>query len=87
MLSNTMAFELVEYNTQSISLEEVQSRYPDGYHSVKHGCYYFCDYDGEVGYYIQNADNSFEDDVNYVEVDTMSDEERAEVINELMNLD
>ena len=82
-----MAFQLVECNVESISLEEVQLRYPDGYHSVKHGCYYFADYDGEIGYYIQNADNSFEDQVNYVDFELLSDEEREAVITEVMNLD
>ena len=81
-----MAFQLVEYNTQSISLEDVQNRYPDGYHSTAHGCYYFADMDGDVAYYIQNADNSFEDEVQYVDLDLLSDGERAAVLYELENL-
>ncbi len=81
-----MAFELVEYNTQSISLEEVELRYPDGYHSEAHGCYYFADMDGDAAYYIQNADNSFENVVNYIDFDLLSEGEKAAVLYELENL-
>jgi len=81
-----MAFKLVEYNTQSISLDEVKNRYPDGYHSVDHGCYYYLDQDGEVGYFIELANGDFEDEVNYVDLDTMDDIDRAEVEAELVNL-
>ena len=81
-----MAFQLVEYNVESLSLEEVQLRYPGGYHSEAHGCYYFADYDGDVAYYIQNADDSFEDQVNYVDFDLLSDGERSAVLYELENL-
>ena len=81
-----MAFELVTITTESISLEEVTNRYPDGCYSEAHGCYYFMDYDGEVGYFIQNADNSFESEVQYVDFDTMSGDERSDVYKELTYL-
>jgi len=70
-----------------LSLDTLQTRYPGGYHSKAHGCYYFTDYDGEVGYYIELRNGNFEDDTNYVELDTMSDIERKEVLDELVNLD
>ena len=81
-----MAFQLVEYNTQSISLEDVQNRYPDGYHSTAHGCYYFVDMDGDAAYYIQNANNSFENVVNYIDFDILSTTEKSSVLYELENL-
>ena len=81
-----MAFELVEYNVESLSLEEVKTRYPNGYHSEAHGCYYFADMDGDAAYYPQNADNSFEDNVTYIEFDLLSDAERSAVLYELENL-
>ena len=81
-----MTFELVEYNTESLSLEEVQLRYPDGYHSTAHGCYYFADMDGDAAYYIQNADDTFENVVNYIDFDLLSTAERSAVLYELENL-
>ena len=81
-----MAFELVEYNVESLSLEEVQLRHPDGYHSTAHGCYYFADYDGDAAYYPQNADDSFEDNVTYIDFDLLSYAERSAVLYELENL-
>lgn len=81
-----MAYELVEYNTPSISLEEVENRYPGGYHSTAHGCYYFADYDGDAAYFIQNDDDSFEDKVNYIDFDTLCDGERSAVLYELENI-
>lgn len=72
--------------TAPLSLDTLKTRYPDGYHSVAHGCYYFTDYDGEVGLYIEMADGTFDEDISYVELDTMNDADRAAVLQELTNL-
>ena len=65
--------------TTQISLEEIQNRYPNGIKKEGYGCYYFVDYDGDLGYYIQLANGNFEDEVQYVDFDTMSDDEAEEI--------
>ena len=70
----------------SISLDELQTIYPDGFHSKQHGCYYFLDYDGEAGYFIELRNGEFENDTNYVELDTMGEDDRREVEKELAYL-
>ena len=62
-----------------LSLQDVTNRYPSGVYSARHGCYYFVDYDGDLGYFIQLANGSFEDNVQYVDFDTMSDDEREDI--------
>jgi len=79
-----MAFELVEIG--SVSLDDLKTRHPDGYHSTAHGCYYFADMDGDAAYYIQQVDDSFVDDVNYVDFDLLCDAEKSSVLYELQNL-
>ena len=63
--------------TTLLSLTEVENAYPSGVHSVRHGCYYFLDMDGDLGYFIQYENGKFESEVNYVEFDTI-DEDVAE---------
>ncbi len=69
-----------------MTLTDLQTAHPDGYHSEAHGCYYFADYDGDAAYYIQNADDSFENEVNYIDFDLLSEGEKAAVLYELENL-
>ena len=73
-----MAYETFKYSPTLLSLEEVQTRYPYGVHSVPHGCYYFLDQDGELGYFIQYDNDKFESETQYVDFDTLADDERAE---------
>ena len=63
----------------TITLQEVTNRYPSGVYSARHGCYYFNDQDGELGYFIAMADGTFEDEVGYVEFDTMNEVEAEEL--------
>ena len=63
----------------TISLQEVTNRYPSGVYSHRHGCYYFVDQDGELGYFISMADGTFEDEVGYVDFDTMNEVEAEEL--------
>lgn len=62
-----------------LSLQDVQDRYPSGVYSARHGCYYFLDMDGELGYYIALANGNFEDEVGYVDFDTMNEVEAEEL--------
>jgi len=66
--------------TTQLSLQDVQNRYPNGIKKEGYGCYYFVDYDGDLGYFIQLANGSFEDNVQYVDFDTMSDNEREDIM-------
>ena len=66
----------------TLSLNEVQDRYPAGVYSARHGCYYFLDQDGDLGYFIQYNTGEFESETNYVDIDTL-DEELAEECNSI----
>ena len=58
-----------------LSLSELQNRYPSGVYSEAHGCFYFLDYDHDLGYYIQYANGQFESETQYVDLDTLADDE------------
>jgi len=66
--------------TQStlLNLTDLQDRYPSGVYSEEHGCFYFLDYDNELGYFIQYTDGQFEPETQYVDLDTLADDERQE---------
>ena len=61
-----------------LSLTELENAYPNGFQSFLHGCYYFLDQDGDLGYFIQYVDGKFEPEVQYVDFDTLAENERAE---------
>jgi len=61
-----------------LSLSDLQDRYPSGVYSEARGCYYFLDYDNELGYFIQYTDGNFESETQYVDLDTLADDERSE---------
>ena len=61
-----------------LSLSDLQNRYPAGVYSEEHGCYYFLDYDQELGYFIQYTHGNFESETQYVDLDTLADDEREE---------
>ena len=60
-----------------LSLSELQNRYPSGVYSEDHGCFYFLDYDNELGYFIQYTNGNFESEIQYVDLDTLADDERS----------
>ena len=62
-----------------VSLVYLQDRYPDGVYSHRHGCYYFVDYDGNLGYFHALTNGNFEDEVEYVDFDTMNEVEAEEL--------
>ena len=66
---------------KSISLEQLQTAHPSGAYLERHGCYYTVDYDNEMGYFRQLNDGSFEDSWNFVDFDTLADDEREECEN------
>ena len=60
------------------SLESLQAAHPSGIHCPEHGCFYFLDYDDELGYFIEYNDGQFEPEPDWVELDTLADDERRE---------
>ena len=58
----------------TLTLNDLKDRYVDGLHYPQHGCFYFMDYDNELGYFIEMNDGTFENDVNYVDLDTLDDD-------------
>ena len=73
-----MSFQTFSYSPALISFEDVENRYPNGILSERHGCFYFLDQDGELGYFIQYDNGKFEDEVQYPDLDTMTNYERYE---------
>ena len=65
--------------TKMITLEKLQEAHPWGVYSEQHGCYYSMDYDNELGYFIEYTNGQFENDWNWVELDTLDEELREEV--------
>ena len=59
----------------TISLQ-VETRYPNGIYIARHGSYYFLDQDGD-GYFIA-TDGTFEEEVGYVEFDTIDEDDAEE---------
>ena len=74
-----MAFQTFKYSPTLLTLEDVTNRYPSGVYSARHGCYYFLDQDGELGYFVQYDNSKFEDEVGYVDFDTMHEIEAEEL--------
>ena len=62
----------------TLTLKEVEDRYPNGIYVPRHGAYYFLDMDGELGLFIGMADGTFENEVNYVEFDTIDEDDAEE---------
>jgi len=62
----------------TLSLTELRTSHPSGVYSEAHGCYYFLDHDNELGYFIQYNNGLFENEPNWVEFDTLADDERQE---------
>ena len=61
------------------TLEALKDAYPGGEYCEEHGCFYFMDYDGELGYFIQYNTGEFENEANYVDFDTLSEDEVKEI--------
>ena len=62
----------------TLTLTEVETSYPCGVYVARHGSYYFLDMDGELGYFIAMADGTFENEVGYVEFDTIDEDDAEE---------
>ena len=63
-----------------MTLIELQDAHPYGEYSEKNGCYYTCDDDNEVGYFRQMSDGTFEDEWNWCDLETMSEDEADYVL-------
>ena len=61
-----------------LTLTQVKESYPAGVESEAHGCYYFLDQDGDLGYFIKYINGKFESETQYVDFDTLADIEREE---------
>jgi hypothetical protein len=66
-------------STLQVSLSDLSDSYPSGVYSERYGCFYFLDYDGELGYFIQYENGMFETEVQCVDLDTMSEDEADEI--------
>lgn len=66
-----------------LSLSSLKDAHPAGEYRADHGCYYFVDQDNDLGYYIQYNDGKFEDEANWVDIDTLDEVERADCENVL----
>ena len=64
----------------SLTLEQLNTAHPSGEYYPEHGCYYFIDYDGELGYFIQYNTGEFENEANSVDIDTLEEELQLEVL-------
>ena len=72
-----------------LALDQVKASYPNGVQSTEHGCYYFVDQDGDLGYFIQYDNGCYESEVQYADLDTLSDDERQEcerIINTIVTV-
>ena len=65
-------------STSLLSFTELQNAYPNGVFSARHGCYYFLDQDSDLAYFIQYIDGTFEPEVQYVDIDTLAEDEVKE---------
>ena len=61
-----------------LTLNQVKDSYPSGVESERHGCYYFLDQDGDLGYFIQYDNGKFEPETQYVDIDTLAEDEAEE---------
>ena len=59
----------------TLTLIELQTAHPYGEYSERNGCYYTLDYDQELGYFRQLTDGTFESDWNWVDFDTLPEDD------------
>ena len=62
----------------TLTLTEVENRYPNGVYVPRHGSYYFLDQDGDLGLFIGMADGTFENETNYVDFETIDEDDAEE---------
>ena len=61
-----------------LTLTDLENAYPSGVYSTRHGCYYFLDQDGELGYFIKYINEGFEPVSQYVDIDTLEEDHAEE---------
>jgi hypothetical protein len=74
-----MVFHTFIRNITLLTFEEVQTAHPSGVYSEEHGCYFFVDHDGDLGYFIQYSNEEFESEPQWADLDTLADDERIEL--------
>ena len=63
----------------SLTIEQLKMAHPGGEYCEEHGCFYFMDYDGDLGYFIQYNTGDFEPEANWVDFDTLAEDEVYEI--------
>jgi len=66
------------HQPMTISLDQLKNIHPGGEYCEEHGCFYFMDYDGQLGYFIE-YEGAFEEEANWVDFDTLSEDEVYEI--------
>ena len=64
----------------SLTIEQLNTAHPSGEYYPEHGCYYFIDHDGDLGYFIQYNTGEFENEANWVDIDTLEEDLQREVL-------
>ena len=64
----------------SLTLEQLNTAHPSGEYCAEHGCFYFMDYDGDLGYFIQYNTGEFEPEANWVDIDTLDEDLQQAVL-------
>jgi hypothetical protein len=70
----------IDTNKPMLLLAALQMAYPSGLYSEDHGCFYFLDHDGDLGYFIAYENGTFEDEAQYVDLDCIDDDVREECL-------
>ena len=66
--------------SNSLTIEQLNIAHPSGEYCPEHGCYYFIDQDGDLGYFIQYVNDSFESEAQWVDIDTLDEDLQTEVL-------
>ena len=66
--------------SNSLTIEQLNTAHPSGEYYPEHGCYYFVDHDGDLGYFIQYNTGGFECEPQWVDIDTLDEDLQREVL-------
>ena len=66
--------------SNSLTIEQLNTAHPSGEYYPEHGCYYFVDHDGDLGYFIQYNTGGFECEPQWVDIDTLDEDLQTEVL-------
>ena len=66
--------------SNSLTIAQLNTAHPSGEYYPEHGCYYFVDHDGDLGYFIQYNTGGFECEPQWVDIDTLDEDLQTEVL-------